>query len=85
MEHLIIDLNSDKISENLGDIIVQKMLECRLISQDGRINQRLFEDCFITKDGQTLEQNINIHVINKIINKKTIKKIDLNLYCYIKL
>ena len=75
LEHLIIDLNSDKISENLGDIIVQKMLECRLISQDGRINQRLFEDCFITKDGQTLEQNINIHVINKIINKKTIKKI----------
>ena len=69
LEHLIIDLNSEKIDENMANIIVQQMLEQGLFLEDGRVNHRLFEKYFLTKDEKILDQNVKLNIINRKKNK----------------
>ena len=75
LEHLIIDLNSEKITEDIANQIVQKMLEYRLVFDNGEINKKLFIDYFKGEKGQNLEQKIKININNKIIQVNSIKKI----------
>ena len=76
LEHFIIDLNSENINEDISNITVTKMLEYNLISEDGTINKKFFEDCFKDKKGKNLEQKIKIHINNKLRKENPIKKIN---------
>ena len=75
MEHLIKDLNSEKISDDIANKTVQKILEYQLLSENGIINKKLFKKYFVDEQGEKLEQKINIHLTSKIINKSLIKNI----------
>ena len=75
LEHLIIDLNPEKINEDIANKIVQKILKYNLISEIGIIDKKLFKDCFKDENGEKYEQKIKIHINNKIINVNSIKKI----------
>ena len=74
-EHLIIDLNPEKINEDIADKTVIQMLEYNLISDKGIINKKLFKDCFKDESGTKIEQKIKIHIYNKIMNRNSIKNI----------
>ena len=76
LEHFIIDLNSEKITEDISNKVIQKMLEYNLISEDGVINKNFFDDCFKNNKGKNLEQKIKIHINNKISKANPIKKIN---------
>ena len=78
LEHLIQDLNSDKITEDMSNKTVQKILGYNLLSMNGEINKKLFKDIFKDNNGNKLEQKIKIHFINKIEggNIKEIKKLE---------
>ena len=76
LEHLILDLNSEKLNEDISNKIVQKMLEYNLISEDGIINKNFFDDCFKNNKGKSLEQKIKIHINNKLRKENPIKKIN---------
>ena len=75
LEHLIKDLNSEKISDDIANKTVQKILEYQLLSENGIINKKLFKKYFVDEQGEKLEQKINIHLTSKIINKSLIKNI----------
>ena len=75
LEHLIIDLNYEEITEDIADKVIQNMFEYKFFTEDGIINKKLFKECFKDNDGKKLEQNINIHINNKLLNKSLIKNI----------
>ena len=51
------------------------MFEYKFFTEDGIINKKFFKECFKDNDGKKLEQNINIHINNKLLNKSLIKNI----------
>ena len=53
----------------MANIIVQQMLEQGLFLEDGRVNHRLFEKYFLTKDEKILDQNVKLNIINRKKNK----------------
>ena len=77
LEHLIMNLNSEKITEDIAKITVNYMLYFNLITNDGTINENLFEDCFIIKENKNkkkLHQNFKINIINKLsLTDKVVK------------
>ena len=75
LEHLIQDLNAEKIDEDMSNKIVQKILEYNLLSINGEINKKLFKDLFKDNTGNKLEQKIKIHFIKKIENNQNKKDI----------
>ena len=75
LEHLIKDLNYEKISDDIANKTVQKILEYQLLSENGIINKKLFKKYFVDEQGEKLEQKINIHMHSKILNKSLIKNI----------
>ena len=68
LEHLIIDFNSDKIKEEDVDKIVINLLENGVINQKGIINKDLFKEIFVKDKNTTLEQKVNINIINEVKN-----------------
>ena len=75
MEHLIIDLNCDEITKDIANKAIKNMLEYGFFTEDGIINKKLFKECFKDKEGTKLEQKINVHINNELLNKNLIKNI----------
>ena len=96
LEHLIKNLNPDAITEDIANKTVQKMLEFKLISKEGKINEKLFKDCMIVKmknKEEKIKQNVNININvdneknnnisnleNFIINDIEIPKVEASFY-----
>ena len=84
LEHLIMNLNPEKITEDIVAITVNYMLYFNLITNDGTINENLFEDCFIIKENKNkkkLHQNFKINIINKLsLNDQVVKISNLNQF-----
>ena len=69
LEHLIMNLNSHEITEDIAGKTVIYMIYFNLITQDGIINIQLFEDCFTKKENNNiikLSQPFKINIINRI-------------------
>ncbi len=69
LEHLIMNLNSHEITEDIAKNTVIYMIYFKLITQDGIINIQLFEDCFTKKENNNiikLSQPFKINIINRI-------------------
>ena len=69
LEHLIMNLNPEVITEDIANQTVNFMLYFKLVTPDGIINKKLFEDCFVRKQDKKevkLNQTFNINIINKI-------------------
>ena len=78
LEHLIMNLNSEKLTEEIAEKTVEQMLKFNLITEDGIINEKLFEDCYIRNtDNKTikLKQLFKININSKLEDKKEIVKI----------
>ena len=73
MEHLIINLNSEKITEEISNETVKHMLKFGFITEEGIINEKLFEDCFSKKNPKQL---FKININTKIDDKKKIININ---------
>ena len=62
------NLNSEKITEDIANQTVTYMLYFKLITQDGIINEKLFEDCFIKLENKNvikLQQPFKFNIINR--------------------
>lgn len=73
LEHLIIYLNSEEITEEIADETVKQMIKFKLVTEEGEINAKLFEDCYIkaTKNKKLeLKQLFKLN-INTKFEKKT--------------
>ncbi len=78
LEHLFIYLNSEKLTEEIANETVKQMLKYKLITEDGVINEKLFEDCFIKKDTNEnikLKQLFNININIRLKDKNEIIEI----------
>ena len=73
LEHLIINLNSEKITEEISNETVKHMLKFGFITEEGIINEKLFEDCFSKKNPKQL---FKININTKIDDKKKIININ---------
>ena len=67
LEHLIIYLNPEMITEEIANETVKQMLKFELITEEGKINKKLFEDC--EKKNIKLNQLFDININTKIENK----------------
>ena len=73
------NLNSEKITEDIANQTVTYMLYFKLITQDGIINEKLFEDCFIKLENKNvikLHQPFKINIINRF--DKQIELVDIS-------
>ena len=68
LEHLIMNLNSEEITENIANHTVSYMIYFKLITSDGIINWKLFEDCFNKVENNNVvkkAQQFKINIINR--------------------
>ena len=73
------NLNSEKITEDIANQTVTYMLYFKLITQDGIINEKLFEDCFIKLENKNvikLHQPFKINISNRF--DKQIELVDIS-------
>ena len=81
LEHLIININSEKIGEEIANKTVKQMIKFKLLIEEGEINEKLIEDYFnkeIKNTKMKLNQLFKININTKIDNKtKTINIKDL--------
>ena len=80
LEHLIINLNNEKITEDIANKTVKQLLKYKLINENGIINKDLFKNSFIQKldnKEKKLKQLFPINIINENDNE-TIQIKDLN-------
>ena len=80
LEHLFIYINSENLTEEIANETVRQMLKYKLITEDGIINKKLFEDCFNKKDiifgNSKLKQLFNININTRLENKNEIIEIN---------
>ena len=79
LEHLFIYLNPEKLTDEIANETVKQMLKYHLITEDGIINENLFEDCFINKDTDEkikLKQLFNINIITRLKDKEEVIEIN---------
>ena len=68
LEHLIMNLNSAEITEEVASQTVNYMIYFQLITSDGIINWKLFEECFIKVENNNVvkrAQQFKINIINR--------------------
>ena len=72
LEHLIMNLNSAEITEEVASQTVNYMIYFQLITSDGIINWKLFEDCFTKVENNNVvkrAQQFKINIINRFDQK----------------
>ena len=75
LEHLFMDLNSEEITEDIANHTISYMIYYNLITKDGIINEKLFEDCFIKIEKNNvvkLHQTFRINIINSNNQKESV-------------
>ena len=79
LEHLIMNLNSDQITEEIANQTVSYMIYFKLITSDGIINSKLFEDCFTKVENNNVvkkAQPFKINIISRF--EKSISFLDIS-------
>ena len=83
LEHLIMNLNPETITEDIANYTVNKMIYYNLITPDGTINKKLFEDCFIKIEKNNvikLDQTFTINIINSSKQQVSVNISDLKQF-----